>query len=99
MTFAYVRISTNKQDLQNQKHTLLQYANDKNLGQINFIEVISGSLKKEEDRKITELFSKLKKQDHLIVSELNRLGRSVVNVVDIINRLVEKKIIIHVGEC
>lgn len=96
MTFAYVRISTNKQDLQNQKHALLQYANDKNLGQINFIEAISSSFKKEEDRKINELFTRLCERDHLIVSELSRLGRSVVNVVDIMNRLVEKKVIIHI---
>jgi len=96
LTFAYVRISTNKQDLQNQKHSLLQYANEQNLGKIHFIEVISSSLKKEEDRKITELLEKMHVHDHLIVSELNRLGRSVVNVVDIINRLIAKRIIVHV---
>jgi len=96
LTFAYARISTDKQDLQNQKHSLLQYANNKNLGQINFIEVISSGLKKEENRKINELFEKIHAHDHLIVSELNRLGRSVVNVVDIMNRLAAKKVIIHV---
>lgn len=96
MILGYVRVSTNKQDLDNQKHSILQYANEKDLGRVEFVEVIMSSLKKEEDRKIDKVLDKLLPNDHIIVAELNRIGRSVVNVVDIINRLIDKKVTIHV---
>lgn len=96
MILAYMRISTNKQDLENQKHTILQYANDKNLGRVEFIEIVASGIKKEEDRKIDEVLNRLMFNDEIVITELNRLGRSVVNVVDIINRLLDKKVTIHV---
>jgi len=96
LILGYVRVSTNKQDLDNQKHSILQYANEKDLGRVEFVEVIMSSLKKEEDRKIDKVLDKLLPNDHIIVAELNRIGRSVVNVVDIINRLIDKKVTIHV---
>lgn len=95
-TIGYIRVSTDKQDLKNQQHSILAYANQKNLGNVTFIEVKISSRKKEEDRKIDELLETLQADDHLIVSELSRIGRSVVNVVTIINQLIAKKVNIHI---
>jgi DNA invertase Pin-like site-specific DNA recombinase len=95
-TIGYIRVSTDKQDLRNQQHSILAYANQKNLGNVTFIEVKISSRKKEEDRKIDELLETLQADDHLIVSELSRIGRSVVNVVTIINQLIAKKVNIHI---
>ena len=95
-TIGYIRVSTDKQDLKNQQHSILTYANQKNLGNVAFIEVKISSRKKEEDRKIDELVETLQADDHLIVSELSRIGRSVVNVVTIINQLIAKKVNIHI---
>ena len=95
-TIGYIRVSTDKQDLKNQQHSILTYANQKNLGNVTFIEVKISSRKKEEDRKIDELLETLQADDHLIVSELSRIGRSVVNVVTIINQLIAKKVNIHI---
>jgi DNA invertase Pin-like site-specific DNA recombinase len=95
-TIGYIRVSTDKQDLKNQQHSILTYANQKNLGNVAFIEVKISSRKKEEDRKIDELLEALQADDHLIVSELSRIGRSVVNVVTIINQLIAKKVNIHI---
>lgn len=95
-TIGYIRVSTDKQDLKNQQHSILTYTNQKNLGNVTFIEVKISSRKKEEDRKIDELLETLQADDHLIVSELSRIGRSVVNVVTIINQLIAKKVNIHI---
>ncbi|NCB48938.1 MAG: resolvase [Clostridia bacterium] len=95
-TIGYIRVSTDKQDLKNQQHSIFAYANQKNLGNVTFIEVKISSRKKEEDRKIDELLEALQADDHLIVSELSRIGRSVVNVVTIINQLIAKKVNIHI---
>jgi DNA invertase Pin-like site-specific DNA recombinase len=92
----YIRVSTDKQDFQNQHHAILAYANQKGLGTVSFVEVKMSSKKSEEDRKIDELLANLQPHDHLIVSELSRIGRSVVNVVTIVNQLIAKKVNIHI---
>lgn len=92
----YIRVSTNKQDLENQKHQLLNYTNSKEMGNVKFIEIEVSSRKKDEDRKINELIDILEENDTLVVVELSRIGRSVINVVSIINQLVNKKINIHI---
>ena len=95
-TIGYVRVSTDQQDLQNQQHSILNYANKNALGKVEFIEVKMSSRKKDEDRKIDELFESLLEGDHLIVSELSRLGRSVVNVVTIVNQLIALGVNLHI---
>ena len=92
----YIRVSTDKQDLQNQQHAILSYANQKQLGEVLFVEVKMSSRKRDEDRKIDELVGMLEPGDHLIVSELSRIGRSVVNVITIMNRLIDKQVNIHI---
>ena len=95
-TIGYVRVSTDQQDLQNQQHSILNYANKNALGKVEFIEVKMSSRKKDEDRKIDELFETLQAGDHLIVSELSRIGRSVVNVVTIVNQLIALGVNLHI---
>ena len=95
-TIGYIRVSTDQQDLQNQQHSILNYANKNGLGKVEFIEVKMSSRKKDEDRKIDELFETLQAGDHLIVSELSRLGRSVVNVVTIVNQLIALGVNLHI---
>ena len=95
-TIGYIRVSTDQQDLQNQQHSILNYANKNTLGKVEFIEVKMSSRKKDEDRKIDELFETLQAGDHLIVSELSRIGRSVVNVVTIVNQLIALGINLHI---
>ena len=95
-TIGYIRVSTDQQDLQNQQHSILNYANKNALGKVEFIEVKMSSRKKDEDRKINELFETLQAGDHLIVSELSRIGRSVVNVVTIVNQLIALGVNLHI---
>ncbi|HUH41999.1 MAG TPA: recombinase family protein [Sulfurimonas sp.] len=92
----YIRVSTDQQDLQNQQHSILNYVNKNGLGKVKFIEVKMSSRKKDEDRKIDELFESLQAGDHLIVSELSRIGRSVVNVVTIVNQLIALGVNLHI---
>jgi DNA invertase Pin-like site-specific DNA recombinase len=73
-TLAYLRTSTDKQDLNNQKLEILEYARQ-NAFQIDDFIAIS-SRKDRRARRIEELLEKLKSGDTLIVTELSRLGRS-----------------------
>jgi len=89
---AYTRISTDQQDLEKQKHLLLEYAQKEKLMIDEFIEVAVSSRKNTKIRKIDELTEKLKKGDILLVAELSRLGRNMLETLNIINVLSEKGI-------
>ena len=90
MILGYIRVSTDKQDNQKQKHLILEHAHSNNLKIDEFIEVEISSRKSEKLRKITELKERLQKNDTLIVAELSRLGRNMMDVMNLIQELSDK---------
>ena len=91
-TVAYLRVSTRSQDLANQKMAILDYAQQKQFAVDRFIELQSSSLKVRHKERVGELLDSLKAGDRLIVSELSRLGRSLGQVIQIVDTLVHRKI-------
>ena len=85
---AYLRASTDKQDLSHQKLELLEFARNKGLKIDSFIEITISSRKTSKQRRIDELIQQLNKTDTLIVTELSRLGRSTAEIIALINALV-----------
>lgn len=88
----YIRVSTNKQDLNNQRLELLEYARKNGLHINDFIEAEVSSRKSTQARRIDELQEVLNKDDLLLVPDLSRLGRSVGQVIQIIDNLIKKGI-------
>ncbi|SFP98332.1 recombinase family protein [Hydrogenimonas thermophila] len=84
MTVAYTRISTDKQDQINQEHLIFQYCQKNKIQIDEFIKVEMSTRKSEEKRRIDELKEKLKNGDTLIVSELSRLGRKMIEVLNLV---------------
>ena len=91
-TVAYLRISTDKQDLDNQKLEILEYARHHNLRVDEFIEVSMSSRKTSKQRRIDELLGRLAESDTLMVTELSRLGRSTSEVLALVNELLQCRI-------
>jgi len=87
MYLGYIRVSTDKQDNQKQKHLILEYAQENNFKIDEFIEVEESSRKTEKQRRITEMKTKLHVNDTLIVAELSRLGRNMLEVMNLIQEL------------
>lgn len=88
-TIAYVRVSTNKQTVENQINEISNYATKNQILINEFIKIEITSRKNVNERKITDLINKLGKDGLLIVSELSRLGRSsseVMNTLDILSK-------------
>jgi len=81
----YIRVSTNMQDTKKQKHLILEYAHKNDFKIDKFIEVEISSKKSEKQRRIDELKDMLKKDDTLIVAELSRLGRNMLDVMNLIS--------------
>lgn len=92
MIYAYIRVSTNYQTVQNQKIAIKQYAKYHRLHNIVWVsETISGT-KTPEKRKLGELLEKVEKDDVIIVTELSRLGRSLMMILDVLQFLLEKNV-------
>src|SRR6185295_20152677 len=85
----YIRVSTDKQDADSQRHLLLEYAHKNKLIIDEFIELEISSRKNQKERRIDELLARLIKEDTLIVAELSRLGRNMLETMNIIHALVE----------
>jgi len=84
-TFGYLRVSTTDQDLDKNKADILLLANNKELGQVKFIEEKTSGRISWKKRKIADLISSLQKGDNIIVSELSRLGRSMLECMEILS--------------
>jgi len=91
-TIAYIRASTNKQDINNQRLEILEYARKHKLQIDEFLEITVSSRKTTKQRRIDELTQKLNPGDTLISTELSRLGRSTAEVIGLINQLLEKEV-------
>jgi DNA invertase Pin-like site-specific DNA recombinase len=85
----YIRVSSDKQDLQKQEHLLLKYAQQHDLSVGELINIEISSRKGTKARRIDELLARLNEGDVLLVAELSRLGRNMFEVINIINQLSE----------
>ena len=89
MNYGYMRVSTDKQDIDNQRGVILEYANKHGIQNIEFIsEVIST---RKSDRAIFQLIDRLLPDDNLIIFELSRLGRGSMNDLERIRVKVSEK--------
>ena len=84
-TIAYIRVSTDDQDVKNQRLEILRLANEKGLGKVKFVEETVSGRKTWRDRELAQVIESLKKDDVLIVSELSRLGRSMLEIMEILS--------------
>ncbi|MEK7571771.1 MAG: recombinase family protein [Patescibacteria group bacterium] len=84
-TFSYLRVSQISQDLEKDKSSILALANEMKLGNVTFIEEkISGKVSWKQ-RKISEIIESAQEGDNLIVAEISRLGRSLLEIVEILS--------------
>ena len=91
-TVAYLRVSTGSQDLANQKMAVLDYARQQRFTVDRFVEAQVSSRKTPAQRGIEDLLGTLAAGDRLVVSELSRLGRSLGQVIRIVDELVKRKV-------
>jgi DNA invertase Pin-like site-specific DNA recombinase len=91
----YLRVSTADQDLEKNKADILQLANNHDLGRVRFVEEkISGKVCWR-NRKLAEVLGSLQANDAIIVSELSRLGRSMLECMEILSVATQKRINIY----
>ena len=94
MNYAYIRVSTDRQNLENQKFEIENFAKQKNIPIHTWIQEKISSTERLEDRKFGKLLKKMKKGDQLFVSELSRIGRNLMQVMKILHDCMEKEIMV-----
>lgn len=89
MNYGYIRVSTDKQTLENQRYEINEFATKHNFKIHRWIEeTISGTLEPER-RQLGALLEEVKKDDLIVCSELSRLGRSLFMIMSILNKLMD----------
>ena len=79
-------------DLANQKLAILEFSQKRRFTVDEFIEARISSRKSPLERRIDEMLGRLQMGDRLLVSELSRLGRSLGQVIQIVDTLVHRNI-------
>lgn len=90
MYYAYIRVSTDHQNVENQQHEILTYTQNHNIQIDRWVSETISSRKPLTERKLGKLLKKLKKGDVLIATELSRLGRNLLEVMGILQHCLEK---------
>ncbi len=96
--FAYLRVSTDHQDANNQKLSVLDYCNSHGINPLTFIDDIVSGKTTWRDRGIGSILEKAGKGDVIIASEISRLGRSTLQVLEIMEMAAQKSVSIHIAK-
>ncbi len=92
MIYGYIRVSTDKQTVENQRYEINNFCENKTLVVHKWIEETISGAKQVEERKLGKLLRKMKKDDILICSELSRLGRNLLMIMGILNECMNRDI-------
>ena len=87
-TLAYIRVSTDKQTEENQRHEISTYCKKRDIKIDREISITVSSRQNSKERRIDELVQELFSGDTLIVTELSRLGRKTQDVISLIEDLI-----------
>ena len=91
----YLRVSTADQNLEKNKADILQLANEHDLGRVRFVEEAASGKTSWRQRKIAGVLDSLRANDALVVSELSRLGRSMLECMEILSVAAQKGINVY----
>ena len=92
MVYGYIRVSTDRQTIENQRFEINKFCQEENMIVDRWIkETISGA-KSIEDRKLGRLLKRMKKDDVLVCTELSRLGRNLLMIMGILNQCMKNEV-------
>jgi len=92
MIYAYVRVSTDKQTTENQRFEINNFAKKRGIKIAKWIEETISSRKDLEERAFGTLLKNLRTDDILIVSEISRMGRNLMQIMSILNLCMERRV-------
>jgi DNA invertase Pin-like site-specific DNA recombinase len=99
VNYAYLRVSTNQQDVDNQRHGIFEYANRSSLGHLEFISDSVSGQKQWRDRELGQLLTTTAMEgDVVIFAEISRMARSTLQVLEILECCMHRGIRVHIAK-
>ena len=92
MIYGYIRVSTDKQTVENQRYEIVEFCKNKELVIDKWIEETISGTKEVKKRKLGRLLNKMKADDIMICTELSRLGRNMLMIMGILNDCMKKDV-------
>jgi DNA invertase Pin-like site-specific DNA recombinase len=94
--YAYLRVSTDKQDVENQRYGILDYANERHLGTLRFVEdSISGQVDWR-SRSLGKLLAETRTGDIIVFSEISRIARRTLQVLEVLEFCQKREVEVHI---
>ena len=91
MIYGYIRVSSDKQTIENQRFEINNFCEHQNLSIDDWIEETISGTKNYTKRQLGNLLKKVNKDDIIICSELSRLGRNLFMIMEILNICMTKE--------
>ncbi len=91
MIYGYIRVSSDKQTVENQRYEIIKFCERENLKIESWIEETISGTKDYDKRRLGKLLKRVKKDDTIICSELSRLGRNLFMIMEILNICMSKE--------
>jgi DNA invertase Pin-like site-specific DNA recombinase len=92
MIYGYIRVSTDRQTVENQRFEINRFCEDKTMVVERWIEETISGTKTIEERRLGRLLKKMRQGDILICSELSRLGRNLLMIMAVLNDCMNRDI-------
>jgi DNA invertase Pin-like site-specific DNA recombinase len=92
MIYGYIRVSTDRQTVENQRFEINGFCKRNNITVEKWIEETISGTKEVEKRKLGGLLDSFQRNDILICAELSRLGRNLLMIMSILNVCMEKEV-------
>lgn len=92
MIYAYVRVSTDKQTTENQRFEIKNFAKHRHFKISKWIDETISSRKDLQERAFGALLENLRPNDILIISEISRMGRNLMQIMSILNLCMEQQV-------
>lgn len=91
MIYGYIRVSTDKQTVENQRFEINEFCKKEHLKIDGWIEETISGTKNYDKRKLGQLLKQVQKGDLIICAELSRLGRNLFMIMEILNICMQKE--------
>ena len=91
MIYGYIRVSSDKQTVENQRFEINNFCNRQDMKIDGWIEETISGTKSYSKRALGDLLKKVKKDDLIICAELSRLGRNLFMIMEILNICMSKE--------
>ncbi len=95
MIIAYLRVSTGKQTLENQRNEIERFAAGRNMCVNQWVTEIVSGRKQGDERKLGHMLRRMQAGDVLIVTELSRLSRTLTDIMAIMGDLLRREITLY----